>query len=296
MIRLEALDEHDKPLRSRNAQLTYLHILRMAAPSESTPASEEPSTTHRPYIVKVVKREAVIGSHTFRLQEIYGLASSSSSSSASNSYPTPAPADPNDTPATECVLCLSSPREVVLLPCRHLVACRECAVNMVEFGAGGQLTHEVEATAATTTTAAGAENAGANGTENQAAGAAPAGEQARPRRKRKAKGWFCPVCRQPYTALLRITTTPPGKRLSEDSFHAPLPATVPVVPAPPPAAHIAPTTQAAEATNATATASTAPAATTAEEGSTGKLSGLLGSLSLRGKKADAAQPNGSDAV
>ncbi|KAG8979284.1 hypothetical protein FRB90_008116, partial [Tulasnella sp. 427] len=90
VIRLEALDENDKPLRSRNAQLTYLHILRLATPSDATPASEEPTTSstaaHRPWVVKVVKREAVIGSHTFRLQEIYGLASSSSSNN--NSDPT----------------------------------------------------------------------------------------------------------------------------------------------------------------------------------------------------------------
>lgn len=86
----------------------------------------------------------------------------------------------------------------MLLPCRHLVACRECAVNMVEFGAGGQLTHEIEGTNATAATGAeGAAADGANGTENQAAATgAPTTDQPRPRRKRKAKGWFCPVCRQ----------------------------------------------------------------------------------------------------
>ncbi|KAJ7152285.1 hypothetical protein C8R43DRAFT_1127364 [Mycena crocata] len=35
-------------------------------------------------------------------------------------------------------------RRVVLLPCRHLVACRPCAVNMVEFGAGGAIVAEAE--------------------------------------------------------------------------------------------------------------------------------------------------------
>jgi len=36
-----------------------------------------------------------------------------------------------------------------------------------------------------------------------------------PRRKRKAKGWFCPVCRQPYTSLLRISTTAPPSTASK---------------------------------------------------------------------------------
>jgi len=35
------------------------------------------------------------------------------------------------------------------------------------------------------------------------------------RRKRKAKGWFCPVCRQPYTAMLRITTVAPMPQAKE---------------------------------------------------------------------------------
>ncbi|KAJ7152300.1 hypothetical protein C8R43DRAFT_1235794 [Mycena crocata] len=62
--------------------------------------------------------------------------------SAPATYPPQPPAD--DPPERECLLCLSAPREVVLLPCRHLVACRPCAVNMVEFGAGGAIVAEAE--------------------------------------------------------------------------------------------------------------------------------------------------------
>lgn len=229
--------------------------------STATAHEGEAEPVQKPWVVKVVKREAVIGTHTFRLQEIYGLASSTTSTApaadAATTYPPSAPNTSYDGPATECVLCLSSPREVVLLPCRHLVACRECAVNMVEFGAGGVLTHEAEAT-----TAAAAENAdtptgetpAAAGDVEAAAAAAPVAAPERPRRKRKAKGWFCPVCRQrmsvqlcmttcmltfnltAYTALLRITTAPPGKRLSEDSFsHPPIAIPAPAVVAEAPA-------------------------------------------------------------
>ncbi len=106
-----------------------------------------------------------------------------------------------ENPQSECLLCLSSPREVVLLPCRHLVACKECALNMVEFGAGGNITLPSESV--------GGDAAGVSGGEGNATGSGRGGvgdtgapvtvttpATANPRRKKKAKGWFCPVCRQ----------------------------------------------------------------------------------------------------
>lgn len=115
--------------------------------------------------------------------------------------------DPEDV-NSECILCLSSPREVVLLPCRHLVACKDCALNMVEYGAGGQLIHPTEGTDTTAATGpagadaaegeAPAEGSGTNA-EGDRAAAAPAAPAPVPRplrRKRRAKGWYCPICRQ----------------------------------------------------------------------------------------------------
>lgn len=226
-IRLVALDAASEPLSSRNEQGTYLHVVRMGAGEEDT----------RPWVVKVVKREATIGPHTFQLHEIYGLSAQSSAPVASPPAPAPAPApapgatdgEPehtyppttpvpppvpvmrDDEPSSECLLCLSSAREVVLLPCRHLVACKECALNMVEFGAGGSIVQPEAETAAP-----GADAAAANGTASANAIAAeaevddadvgaiiaahlvgmPTHHPTTGRRKRKAKGWFCPVCRQ----------------------------------------------------------------------------------------------------
>ena len=164
-----------------------------------------------------------IGSHTFHLHEIYGLSNSTSSATAPptalppTTYPpanTPAPAYEEE-PSSECLLCLSAPREVVLLPCRHLVACRECAINMIEFGAGGQIVQsEANAQeaneepapapgAAGETPAEGAQEGGEAAAGAPGVTAAPApipavqpAPTAATRRKRKAKGWFCPVCRQ----------------------------------------------------------------------------------------------------
>ncbi|CDO70530.1 hypothetical protein BN946_scf184569.g73 [Trametes cinnabarina] len=236
-IRLTALDEEGKELPSPNEQVTYLHIVRFGAPSSAVEAHEEEDK--RPWVVKVVKREATIGLHTFHLHEIYGLSANSNTPSQTapaptatldtHTYPPAAPPSStmDDEPSSECLLCLSSPREVILLPCRHLVACRDCALNMIEFGAGGTIVqNDSEITAAPGAEGVAAEGAtevGANAEGTAAANGTPPAEtataqsppiptvQANPRRKRKAKGWFCPVCRQPYTSLLRITTTPPEK-------------------------------------------------------------------------------------
>ncbi|KAL1946247.1 hypothetical protein VTO73DRAFT_15374 [Trametes versicolor] len=241
-IRLTALDAEGKELPSHNEQVTYLHIVRFGAPPVAVDGVE--SEDNRPWVVKVVKREATIGLHTFHLHEIYGLSANSNTPSHSAPAPTATldthtypPAVPpsvpaDDEPQSECLLCLSSPREVVLLPCRHLVACRECALNMIEFGAGGTIVHNDSETNATGSEAPAAEGAAAAPSEGTAEGTAgtpategaPAAAQAppiptiqtNPRRKRKAKGWFCPVCRQPYTSLLRITTTPPEMDEKDD--------------------------------------------------------------------------------
>jgi len=83
---------------------------------------------------------------------------------------------------------------------------------MVEFGAGGTITQVAES------------GAGANANEGGiTVNAATPGTATTPttatnqRRKRKAKGWFCPVCRQPYTSMLRITTTPPPRSENKDN-------------------------------------------------------------------------------
>jgi len=122
---------------------------------------------------------------------------------ASHTYP-PDPSGNIETvqeesPQSECLLCLSSPREVVLLPCRHLVACKECALNMVEFGAGGNITlpsESVGADAAGVPGGEGSATGSGRGVDTGAPATAATPATPNPRRKKKAKGWFCPVCRQ----------------------------------------------------------------------------------------------------
>lgn len=264
-IRLVALDEQGAEMGCPNEQVTYLHVVRVgtkpAAPKAVNPAADPPTETSegakdattpahgtdaqrpeettddeedtRPWVVKVVKREATIGPHTFHLHEIFGLTNSASDTAdpapapvpiQGHTYPPTGATIGNDTPddpspSEECLLCLSSPREVVLLPCRHLVACKDCALNMVEFGAGGAINQGSETQPAPVPTATSPTGGAAEGqtdaavptnAEGGAGGVATNIVNAmNTRRKRKAKGWFCPVCRQPYTSLLRLTTQPP---------------------------------------------------------------------------------------
>ncbi|KAF7346855.1 RING-type domain-containing protein [Mycena sanguinolenta] len=105
-IRLVALDANGRELDSPNEQTVYLVVGRLGAPhptsstpapgatSTTTPAAGEEAATEaditdaantntnsseegdtRPWVVRVVKREATIGPHTFQLHEIYGLSS-----------------------------------------------------------------------------------------------------------------------------------------------------------------------------------------------------------------------------
>lgn len=150
----------------------------------------------RSWALKVVRREAVIAAHTFLLKEIYGLASASSADTESAAAPNDA-SDPYASTPNECIVCLTNARDVVLLPCRHLVVCRECALGMIEFGAGGKVARREDTNPSDVAGSAGA--TGAAGSGDAAGDAAPAPAPApttRERRKRKAKGWFCPVCRQ----------------------------------------------------------------------------------------------------
>jgi hypothetical protein len=89
---------------------------------------------------------------------------------------------------------------------------------MVEFGAGGKVARREETTAteaeAGTNTVPGSTAA----TGSAIPAPAPSGGTTtggRERRKRKAKGWYCPVCRQPYTSLLRLALPTTGKADTE---------------------------------------------------------------------------------
>lgn len=227
IIRLDSLTEQGQLLSTINAQATHVlltgttlggpgnvsktAIATATAEGETSSAVDDreqaPSGIKKVWYIKVVRREAIIGHHTFMLKEIYGL--------TSQAAPDTSQQESSSSTPNECIVCLTNPRDVVLLPCRHLVVCRECALGMIEFGAGGKVARREESEAVPEPVAEPAEagpqdvytGAGlAGGIVNPTAmpPVVPVAPPGRERRKKKAKGWFCPVCRQPYTSLLRL--------------------------------------------------------------------------------------------
>nr|CAD1817187.1 unnamed protein product [Ananas comosus var. bracteatus] len=66
--------------------------------------------------VKVQNQILWVDGERYELQEIFGLCASSAESEVS--------VDNSD---TECVICMSEPKDTAVLPCRHMCMCRECA-------------------------------------------------------------------------------------------------------------------------------------------------------------------------
>lgn len=98
-------------------------------------------------------------------------------------------------------------------------------MGMVEFGAGNRVARREEMDSA---------DIGQNGDafiENGTGGGGSSGGNVpqvaggttatgRERRKKKVKGWYCPVCRQPYTSLLRLALPEPSDRPARPSSRA----------------------------------------------------------------------------
>lgn len=166
------------------------------AEHDSAARSSIDAPVKRSWALKVVRREAIIAAHTFLLKEIYGLASASAADTEPAALPNDMP-DPYASTPNECIVCLTNARDVVLLPCRHLVVCRECALGMIEFGAGGKVARREDTNPSDAIGTGGVIGTGGSGDAAGDAVPAPApAPTTRERRKRKAKGWFCPVCRQ----------------------------------------------------------------------------------------------------
>jgi len=67
--------------------------------------------TQNNYVIKVIKQRVKIGKLNFCLQEVYGIEQKA----------------PGEEAETECSICWDEPRDTLILPCRHLAVCSECA-------------------------------------------------------------------------------------------------------------------------------------------------------------------------
>lgn len=86
------------------SQLTYLSI------------NEEPLK------VSVVKQKLRYGERGYELHEIFGR-----ERNAGDKSPNSPARDLEDLNATDCVICLSNPRDTTIIPCLHLCLCSQCA-------------------------------------------------------------------------------------------------------------------------------------------------------------------------
>ncbi|KAI9141039.1 zinc finger, C3HC4 type-domain-containing protein [Paraphysoderma sedebokerense] len=74
--------------------------------------------------IKVLKQKIMIDGSSYVLQEIYGFSETASRLDAPLSN-TAAGDNKNTTP--ECVVCMADPKDTIVLPCRHLCLCKDCA-------------------------------------------------------------------------------------------------------------------------------------------------------------------------
>ncbi|THG94803.1 hypothetical protein EW145_g8074, partial [Phellinidium pouzarii] len=209
----------------------------------------------RPWVVKVVKREARIGPHAFHLHEIYGLtahsaatataaaaaSSAPSPTSLPTSLPPPADAPPStDTPVVHTYPPAAPRAHNHIGPCKRsrggrrdgrmsALPQRATRSRAAPVSPSGRMPRAAGAGAANGTAnvmnVEGNANANGEGADGEASAPAPTPAPApvpppMTRRKRKAKGWFCPVCRQPYASLLRITTAPPPSAKGDAHGHS----------------------------------------------------------------------------
>uniref|UniRef100_G1DG22 E3 ubiquitin-protein ligase n=1 Tax=Capra hircus TaxID=9925 RepID=G1DG22_CAPHI len=72
------------------------------------------------FSVKPLKQKQIVDRVSYLLQEIYGI------ENKNNQVTKPSDEETSDN-SNECVVCLSDPRDTLILPCRHLCLCNSCA-------------------------------------------------------------------------------------------------------------------------------------------------------------------------
>lgn len=73
-----------------------------------------------------IEQRIVIDSSAYLLQEVYGFLDDDEGDLAGV----------DSSGSRDCVICLSDPRDTIVLPCRHLCLCRSCAHTLRNQGMG----------------------------------------------------------------------------------------------------------------------------------------------------------------
>lgn len=107
------------PERRVQSQFSYAEVIRTAHEDKPTE-----------YSLKILKQRLQVGNDLYDLEDIYGMPTESSGS----------PDDAEHEPVTgslagvadhdegeDCVICLAEPRNTLVMPCRHMCLCSDCA-------------------------------------------------------------------------------------------------------------------------------------------------------------------------
>mmetsp|Transcript_64615 Transcript_64615/g.178639 ORF Transcript_64615/g.178639 Transcript_64615/m.178639 type:complete len:333 (-) Transcript_64615:170-1168(-) len=93
----------------------YTYISLQKSPAESSPPSASASSRRRGWHAQVVAQKLQYGPQCFVLHDVFGVASKQ-----------PVEHDV-ESGNSDCVICLSEPRDTAVLPCRHMCFCSHCA-------------------------------------------------------------------------------------------------------------------------------------------------------------------------
>ncbi|KAJ3110155.1 hypothetical protein HDU96_006860 [Phlyctochytrium bullatum] len=161
---------------------------------QSTYATLLPSKDGTTLDLKVLKQKVLIDSTLYTLQDIYGFTDPTGTGALEPQTATTPDDDAELHSMRECVVCMCEPKDTVVLPCRHLCLCRDCA-EVLRFQGRRR-------------------GGGRNGPGNSGP----------PR---------CPICRQAFHSLLQINLPKPFKLERAASLAAGnAPPPVPVLPSP----------------------------------------------------------------
>jgi len=106
IIVLEALEKKDEKVND--------HVIKY----QTTFLKFEISVENEQYNIKSIDQKVMIKNNLYRLQEIYGFTDVNDADQVVTN-------EVNS--SIECVICLSEPRNTIVLPCRHLCVCQDCA-------------------------------------------------------------------------------------------------------------------------------------------------------------------------
>lgn len=82
-------------------------------------------TSEGTYVMKYLKQKQMIEGVYYLLQEIYGIENKNTQQTVKSEEE-----DLLDDNSSDCAICLSDPRDTLILPCRHLCLCNSCADNL----------------------------------------------------------------------------------------------------------------------------------------------------------------------